>query len=184
MAADVNLPIIPDKVVKKLREGKDVSLEEISHHAAERQDQMYRDKQSPLRAEDLKPISKAEATRRRTFTGEGMPSFPTTRRVIPPPYQRPSATIRQDHGKTWQTCRMDQVEPGDMVAGCGLITEREDRIRYDDIEIAVVGQPESSHTIKAAVGTDVYLTNVSGDQFSSDAVSIVRVFRKAPEDSG
>lgn len=84
---------------------------------------------APVHAEDLRPISKAEAGRRTTFDGETLPGVPATRRVIPAPFRRPRIAI-DHHGKTWQTVRADQVREGDIVPGLGRVAEAGEMVLY------------------------------------------------------
>lgn len=83
----------------------------------------------PVHAEDLVPISKAEAARRTTFDGEHLPAVPTTRRVIPPPFRRQRISI-DHHGKTWQSVRADQVLEGDIVPDLGRVAEVAEAVLY------------------------------------------------------
>jgi hypothetical protein len=79
-------------------------------------------KDTPVRADSLRAISPAEAQRRRTFGGEGLPDLPQVRRVIPAPFQRPSATIAERHGKTWRTLFARQIVAGDTVPDVGVVS--------------------------------------------------------------
>lgn len=83
----------------------------------------------PVRAENLVPISKAEARRRTTFDGESMPRFPATRRVIPAPYQR-DRVVGGSHGKSWTTVIAGAVKVGDIITDIGLVTERREVTVY------------------------------------------------------
>ena len=83
----------------------------------------------PVRAENLVPISKAEAKRRLTFDGDTMPKFPATRRVIPAPYQRDRVTGGQ-HGKKWRELVAQQIHPGDIIPDIGLVVRVEERTLY------------------------------------------------------
>ena len=80
---------------------------------------------APVHAEDLRPISRAEAARRTTFDGQHLPSMPARRRVIPAPFRRPSAR-GGGHGKTWQSVPAEQVAAGDMTELVGKVASAGD----------------------------------------------------------
>ena len=84
---------------------------------------------APVHAEDLRPISHAEAARRTTFDGKNMPGVPATRRVIPAPFRRDRIAV-DHHGKTWQSVRADQVREGDIVPDLGLVAEVREMVLY------------------------------------------------------
>jgi hypothetical protein len=126
---------------------------------------------APVHAEDLIPISKAEAARRTTLDGEHLPMMPATRRVIPPPFQRPRFDLDR-HGRDWTTCRADDVAPGDMVAVDGTsfrVATVEPVLRY----AVVAGIPD------VAVGMKVIITGIAGNQLVCEPGSNVRAFRLA-----
>jgi len=124
---------------------------------------------APVYAEDLVPISKAEAARRTTFDGEHLPNAPATRRVIPAPFQRPRISI-DHHGRSWTTCDAADVKEGDVVVDIGRIAcDAETVIRYE----TVAGIPD------VAVGMKVILTGVSGNRVPFEPGTRVRAFRLA-----
>lgn len=123
---------------------------------------------APVHAEDLRPISRAEAARRTTFDGQSLPRAPATRRVIPAPFRRPSAR-GGGHGKTWQSVPAEQVNAGDMTELVGKVSLAQSVLRRDTI---------SGHR-DVAVGTDVVLTGIGGVTETVDAASQVRVFRSS-----
>lgn len=124
---------------------------------------------APVYAEDLVPISKAEAARRTTFDGETLPSMPATRRVIPEPFRRPRINLDR-HGREWTTCRAEDVKAGDMVVDVGRVgADAEVFTRYE----TVAGVPD------VAVGVKVKLTGISGNQVVLDHGTRVRAFRLA-----
>lgn len=122
---------------------------------------------APVHAEDLRPISSAEAAARTTFGGERLPPIPATRRVIPPPFRRDRIAV-DHHGKTWQPVPADQVVPGDMTELVGKVTGVMSVLRRE----TVAGVPG------VAVGTDIILTGAGGVTATVDAASQVRVFRR------
>ena len=125
----------------------------------------------PVHAEDLVPITKAEAASRVTFDGEHLPRVPATRRVIPAPFRRPRFDLDR-HGRSWASCRADAVEEGDMVAldGTSFRVASVERVtRYE----AVAGVPG------VATGMKVIITGIAGNQVVFEPGSSVRAFRQA-----
>lgn len=123
---------------------------------------------APVHAEDLKPISAAEAAVQRTFNGETLPNFPQTRRVIPAPFRRPSVS-GGSHGKAWTSVSPDKIRLGDIITDLGLVTDRHEVV----IRETVAGVPD------VPVGLEWSVTGIGGltRKFRPDAQ--VRVFRKA-----
>lgn len=145
----------------------------------------------PVRAENLVPISKAEARRRTTFDGETMPKFPATRRVIPAPYQR-DRVIGGSHGKAWQELTARQIHPGDIIPDLGLVTLVEERTVYAakahvDQGTAwsntLIGGPNDEHPAGydpdslVAIGTAVRVTGKGGKVVVMRPETQGRVFR-------
>lgn len=129
---------------------------------------------APVHAEDLVPITKAEAARRTTFDGEHLPNMPATRRVIPAPFRRERISLVSlegpTHGREWVNCPVEKITEGDMVVDVGRIAcEPEVFTRYQ----AVAGVPD------VAVGVKVKLTGISGNEVVLDIGTRVRAFRKA-----
>lgn len=122
----------------------------------------------PVHAETLRPITRGEANRRTTISGDTLPSMPAPRRVIPAPFQRPSVR-GGTHGKTWQNVRADQVVPGDIIPEIGLVIhthellERETVAEVDEVPTRVV----------------FVITSLSGDRHKFIPEHQLRVFRKA-----
>jgi hypothetical protein len=118
-----NLPVIPDKVVDALEAGVDVPLEAmVSGPAMEMLEDKIAERRRPLHLENLIPVPKGDPrVAPPRLDGQSLPQVPQMRRVIPPPYQRPSATIRQDHGRSWQDLAAAQAKVDDIVAGIGKI---------------------------------------------------------------
>ncbi len=125
-------------------------------------------KAAPIHAEDLTPISGAEAGRRRTFNGETLPSMPATRRVVPAPFRRPSIHI-EHHGRSWQSCRAGDVEPGDAVPDIGLVVA----VRTEVTRETVAGVPD------VATGMKTTLTGAGGIERAFSPEEQVRAHRKA-----
>lgn len=122
---------------------------------------------APVYAEDLRPITKAEAQRRTTFDGETLPKVPAARRVIPAPFQRPRFDLDR-HGRNWTTCDAEDVKKGDMVPDIGRIgCDAEIVIRYE----TVAGIPD------VAVSMKVILTGISGNRVPFEPGTRVRAFR-------
>lgn len=96
-----------------------------------------------VHAETLRPITRGEANRRTTITGDTLPSMPAPRRVIPAPFQRPRVN-GGTHGKTWQNVRADQVRKGDIIPEIGLVLDvhellvRETVAEVDEVPTRVV----------------------------------------------
>jgi hypothetical protein len=132
MADDVNLPIIPDKVMDDVRKGKPVPLERISEAAAEMRSSSAAVRKAPVHAGQLRAITKETAksmVEGTAIPGQTLPMLPRTRAVIPEPFQR--RRINADrHGKTWQTDKASSIVAGDMVKGIGLVAETWKQIRY------------------------------------------------------
>lgn len=164
---------IPDSLgrdVDKAREGKlkgtlpveafmsEGALEEVAASTA----------QATVHAEDLQPITKAEAAARTTFDGEHLPRAPRTMRVLPPPFKRPRFDLDR-HGRAWQTCRADEVAEGDVVPDIGRIAATRTDIRYE----TVAGIPD------VATGMKVILTGIDGNAVAFDPGQPVRAFRLA-----
>ena len=123
---------------------------------------------APVHAEDLVPITKAEAARRTTFDGEHLPRVPSTRRVLPAPFRRERVSLDR-HGRAWQSCRADAVEPGDVVPEIGRIAGTDFDIKYE----TVAGVPD------VATGMKVILTGIDGNSAAFDPGQHVRAFRLA-----
>jgi hypothetical protein len=203
MADDVNLPIIPDKVMDDVRKGKPVPLERISEAAAEMRSSNAAARKAPVHAGQLRPITRETAKAMvdgSAIPGQTLPMLPRTRAVIPEPFQR--RRINADrHGKTWQTDKASSIVAGDMVKGIGLVDETWKQIRYStrgeilgitlgdgipsilgDKVIDAAGLPVVRPDEPVAVGTDCYFRNVAEATYKCDQEDIVEVFRKAPED--
>jgi hypothetical protein len=116
---------IPDSLGKDIDNGHmpegGMPIEEVLHPATV--EQIHRTAQiqgEPVRAENLVPITPAEAARRRTQTGDALPSMPVTRAVIPAPYRRDRVTGGR-HGKSWQRVAAWKAGPGDMTEAVGKV---------------------------------------------------------------
>lgn len=132
-------------------------------------------KAQPVHAETLRPITRGEAQRRTTFDGTTLPSMPAPRRVVPPPFRRPSVS-GGTHGKTWQNVRADQVGPGDILPDVGLVTSVGEDTEYWPMWRAVRG---STSDEPVAVAVRVKLTGAGGvERVFAPGLSL-RVFRKA-----
>jgi hypothetical protein len=137
------------------------------------------DAQGTVHAEDLVPISKAEAARRTMFDGEHLPAAPATRRVIPAPYRR-DRVIGGKHGKKWNEVRANQILKGDIIPDVGLVTEVEGTVRYEtrgEILNSTAPYLCSTDDTLVAVGTDIHVTGAGGNEMTFDSKTNVRVFR-------
>jgi hypothetical protein len=124
---------------------------------------------APVYAEDLVPITKAEAARRTTFDGEHLPKMPATRRVIPPPFRRERISLDR-HGRTWTTCPAEDVKAGDVVVDIGRVDRDAELVtRYE----TVAGIPD------VAVAMKVIITGISGNRVPFTPGTRVRAFRLA-----
>lgn len=164
------LPVIPDRVVEALNKGVDVPIEAmVSGPAMEMLEDRMRERNEPLRMQNLVPVPKGDPRTQVRFDGQQLPSLPQRRRVIPPPYQRPQAAIRQDHGRDWRDMRAADVKVDDTVPFIG-------RIVHVDIRPAPLALgPEYRD-----VGDVVFLTGMGGISkvFLPDAP--VKAFAVAP----
>jgi hypothetical protein len=139
----------------------------MSDAALEQAEKNTRAASEPVHAEDLKPISQAEAAVRTTFGGAVLPSLPAPRRVIPAPFQRPSVR-GGSHGKSWhENVRADQVRAGDIIPDVGRVTRVDEYVTRETV--AGVGD--------VATGVEVALTGAGGVVRVFDCAAPVRVFR-------
>jgi hypothetical protein len=156
------------KQVDKWREGKapappmEAFMSDESMAQVERQTKLA---DTPVHAEDLIPISPQDAARRQLFDGDTLPSHPTARRVIPPPFRRPRVNGGA-HGKTWHYVRADHVLEGDMTEAVGRVTSISSGMVYGNIE---------GHTV--AVQEVIILIGLGGARADFDPGSQVRVHR-------
>jgi len=201
-----NLPVIPDKVVKRIQDGKDVPLEAISEAATEIREKSGLERAKPLHAETLTPITQYRANQIISGSPDGklqhgvMPRAPQTRRVIPPPFRRESISIRVpgEPQAQWHNVRADQVLVGDIVPDVGKVVEVLTQPRYSSAEEQVPvtvhgGAPgmliektfdageydllrKQYGSTQVAVGVDVVLTGPENCQLVVDHAEQVRVF--------
>jgi hypothetical protein len=168
----ITIPESLGRDVDKAREGKlkqPLAVEEFMTPGALEQVAQQTSK-AAVHAEDLVPISKAEAAARTTQHGDTLPSMPATRRVIPAPFKRPRIDCGR-HGRTWQRVLPGRVEPGDMVPGVGRVETVETVTRYE----TVAGVPD------VAVGMKVIITGAAGTELACDPSDRIQAFRPAPE---
>jgi hypothetical protein len=139
---------------------------------------------APVHAQDLRPISGAEAARRSTFDGTTLPGHGRPRRVIPAPFSRDRIRGAVHHGKEWVTVRAWQLRPGDIVPGTGQVASVTSRTRYRT-RLEVTGEPAPDperDSDPVAVGADVIVCGIGGVETILDASAEVRAFR--PPDPG
>jgi hypothetical protein len=164
---------IPDSLgrdVDKAKAGKlkgDLPIEAFLSDAALTQAEQQTSK-AAVHAEDLTPISGVEAAARRTQHGASLPSMPATRRVIPEPFRRPSVSLDR-HGRSWQRCRAEQVQEGDVVPGAGRVESVELVTRYETI----AGVPD------VAVGMKVIIKGAGGAELPFNPKDMIQAFRPA-----
>jgi len=104
----------------KLPEGG-LPLEDVLHPTTVEQiHQQAAIAKEPVRAENMVPITPAEAARRRTQQGDRLPAMPTMRPVIPAPFRRERVTGGR-HGKTWQRVPAWEVVRDDMTEAVGKV---------------------------------------------------------------
>jgi hypothetical protein len=141
----------------------------MSDQALETAEQMTRAAE-PVHAEDLRPISPAQAAARTRFDGETMPKAPVTRRVIPAPFQRHriNLTLPWEPKRQWGLCRAEDVREGDTVVDLGLVVSRE----YRMVRETVAGVKN------VAIGFDIVLTGKGGITRTFGAADQVRAFRQ------
>ena len=123
---------------------------------------------APVHAETLRPITRYEANQRTTFNGTSLPSMPAPRRVIPPPFRRPSINGGK-HGKTWQNVRADQVRKGDIIPEIGLVQETRELLTRE-----TVAEVDSVPT-----GVAYVITGGDGTEYKFAPGHQLQVFRKA-----
>jgi hypothetical protein len=154
----------------------DASLEQVERQTAAAS--------APVHAQDLKPISRAEAAARSTFDGAALPGHGRQRRVIPAPYRRDRISGAVHHGKAWVTVRAWELKEGDIVPGTGLVTSVGTRNRYKTrLEVTGAASPDGERDADpVAVGADVIVRGAGGVETILDSSSEVRAFR--PPDPG
>jgi hypothetical protein len=122
----------------------------------------------PVHAETLRPITRGEANRRTTITGNTLPSMPAPRRVIPAPFQRPTVN-GGTHGKSWQNVRAGQVAAGDIIPEVGLVFSTHELLERETVA-EVDGVPTR---------VSIVVTSISGDRHKFAPEHQLRVFRKS-----
>lgn len=182
-----SLPVIPDRVVALLEKGQDVPLEAlVSEPALEQAEEAAHKKASPVHAEDLIAVPKGHPVTQTIHDGMSVPKMPVTRRVIPAPFRRPSIHI-DHHGKSWQLLPVTTVKPGDIMPDVGKVAGVSTRVRYrtrgDILGIDVAGSDLSPLDTPVAIGVDVVLTGVSGEEHLIAEGERVRVFTEAQPDA-
>lgn len=150
----------------------------MSDAALEQAEKNTRAATGPVHAEDLTPVSHAEAAARSTFDGRSLPRV-SRRRVIPAPYRRDRIAV-DHHGKTWQPVRADQVRPGDIVPDIGLVADAREDVIYTtlaDVAPAAAVLDPSRARERVASGTRVTVTGAGGVVKTFRPGEAVRVFR-------
>lgn len=184
------LPIIPDHVVDALNKGVDVPMEAfVSGPAMEHLQDRMAARNEPVRRENLIPVARDDPRIAPRTDGVTLPKVPSMRRVIPAPFQRPAAVMRQDHGRSWQIVRADRVDKDDIVIGLGKIVDVQHKTDYmlraellerlggEDVIGPAGAVPDPRNTM-VAVGYVVVLSGMGGSHkvFNPDAP--LRAFAK------
>lgn len=169
-----SLPLIPDHVVSALEKGVDVPMEAfVSGPAREALEDRMRERNQPVHMENLVPVARNDPRIQPVRDGHTLPKVPQMRRVIPPPFQRPAAVMRQDHGRSWQQLRADQVAVDDIVIGLGKIVAVADELDY----AVVRGLLGDSDAVNWASDV-VVLSGMGGDHKAFSPSAPLRVFAK------
>lgn len=137
----------------------------------------------PVRADQLMPITRAEAGTRTTFDGETLPRAPSVRRVIPAPYRRPRIEAGS-HGKTWQWVTADEVTEGDIVPEVGRVVSVAEHVIHKTRAEVLGLEPVpdgglDSYDELVAVGTVTLLAGMGGQVRAFRPGTLVQVFRRA-----
>lgn len=159
------LPVIPDKVVEALERGVDVPIEAmVSGPAREHLEDQLRARKEPIHAEKLTPVGKGDPriAHYGKVDGTHMPLMPARKRVIPAPFVRPGAVMRQDHGRVWKLVSAGSVRVDDIVVDIGKIVSVELEMEYK-LASELVGLPmQPGQDARVAVGDVVILTGLDG----------------------
>jgi len=84
--------------------------------------------------------------------------------------------MRQDHGRSWQLIRADQVKVDDIVAGFGKVTAAEAEMQYALSSELISGSP--GEAVKVAVGDVVILTSMGKQMKVFSPSATLRVFAR------
>lgn len=140
----------------------------LSDSALQEIERATKARETPVRADQLRPITPWEAKQRRTQHGEELPNMPAQRRVLPAPFQRPRINAGS-HGKTWQDIPAENLSPGDIVPGVGRVVSRSSKVVYvpresvdagDAFTAAVSVEPGEG---KVAVGEVILVEGAGGE---------------------
>jgi hypothetical protein len=179
----ITIPESLGRDVDKAREGRlkgQLPVEAFMSDAALAQvEAQSRAAATPVHAEQLIPISAAEGRRRRTFSGEGLPDFPQARRVIPPPFRRPSISAGR-HGKTWGFIEAQSILNDDLIIGIGLVVAVEEKVVYAtkaELGISLPGVDEDFEE-RVAIGIAIVVTGKGGEVRAFRERDQVKVFRR------
>lgn len=170
---DDNIPYMTDNMKRALDKGKDLPIEQLVSDTGMAQLEAVKARRAaPIRADQMVPISKAEAARRTTLTRDGaLPLMPATRRVLPAPFQRPRIVVSSvgGHRKTWQSVRVDEVQVEDIITDLGRVVLIREIIRREDI----------GAVRDVATGVTVVLVGAGGNLAAfDDPHERIQVFRK------
>lgn len=178
---DDNIPYMTDNMKRALDTGKDLPIEQlVSDRGLEQINKAKLARAAPVHAETLRPMSPYAARQMTTFQGDGvLPKAPSTRRVIPKPFQRERIVLggAHGHGKIWQNVRAEQIREGDIIPGVGKVDFTLETTRREDI--AHEGTYELDDGV--ATGTLIYVEGAGGNEALFEAHQQVRVFREAAD---
>lgn len=173
---DDNIPYMTDPMKKALDQGKDLPIEQlVSPRGLEAIEAAKARSSRPIRADHMRPITKAEAARRTALTREGeLPLMPATKRVLPKPFERPRVVVSSfgGHRKTWQSVRVDEVQAGDIIPDLGRVVDIAEQIRREDVGPAK----------DVATGVTTILVGAGGKVAAfRDPHERIQVFREDPD---
>lgn len=178
---DDNIPYMTDPMKKALDTGKDLPIEQlVSDRGLDQINKAKLARSAPVHAETLRPMSPYAAKQLTTFQGDGtLPQAPSTRRVIPKPFQRERIVLSgaHGHGKVWQNVRAEQIREGDIIPDVGKVDFTLETTRREDISHE--GDYELNDGV--ATGTLIYVEGAGGNSAVFVPHQQVRVFREADD---
>jgi hypothetical protein len=178
---DDNIPYMTDPMKRALDTGKDLPIEQmVSDKGLDQINKAKLERAAPVHAETLRPMTQAAAAQRTMFRGDGvLPQAPSTRRIIPKPFQRERIVLSgaHGHGKVWSNVRAEQIREGDIIPDIGMVDFTLETTRREDI--AHEGDYELNDGV--ATGTLIYVEGAGGNNAVFAPHQQVRVFREAED---
>jgi hypothetical protein len=148
---------IPASLGRDIDKGKlpaeGMPLEEVLHPKTVEMLHKQAGEPEPIRADQLRPISAAEAAAKRTFDGSTLPNMPRPRRVIPAPFQR-SRVRGGQHGKRWVEIMAGEIEEDAMHEGVGRVADR--KLDMINGKITLIGKGGMVQTFELGQVTKVF----------------------------